>query len=110
MPDKNVLSAETKGKHAAGPWVSQPETFGQGIFILPADASNDETAVAVVIGRPERRENAALIAAAPEMLYALKAMLRHSCVADSAAEDKDPDDHSAERLARQAVAKAEGLR
>ena len=35
---------------------------------------------------------------------ALVAMLRHSCVADSAPEDKDAEDHDAERKARQALA------
>lgn len=52
--------------------------------------------------------NARLIAAAPKLLAALQAMLNHSCVADSAAEDKDEEDHAAERLARAAVAEATG--
>lgn len=38
-----------------------------------------------------------------ELVKALKAMLAHSCVADSAAEDKDEEDHAAERLARAAL-------
>lgn len=44
-----------------------------------------------------------------ELLGALKAMLQHSCVADAAPEDKFPEDHAAERLARTAIAKAEGV-
>lgn len=40
------------------------------------------------------------------MQEALKAMLRHSCVADAAPEDKDSEDHQAERLARTAISKA----
>ena len=34
---------------------------------------------------------------------ALKGMLDHSCVADTAAEDKDEEDHAAERAARAAL-------
>ena len=56
----------------------------------------------------EHKANAHLLAAAPTMLKALQAMLRHSCVADAHSEDKDPEDHAAERMARAAIAKAMG--
>lgn len=42
------------------------------------------------------------------LLNALQAMLKHSCVADVEAADKDPEDHKAERLARAAIALASG--
>jgi hypothetical protein len=41
-----------------------------------------------------------------KLVEALEAMLRHSCVADSAGEDKFPEDHAAERDARAALALA----
>jgi len=43
-----------------------------------------------------------------DLLEALKLMLLHSCVADSAAEDKFPEDHAAESAARAAIDRAEG--
>ena len=38
---------------------------------------------------------------------ALKGMLAHSCVADTAGEDKDAEDHAAERAARSALSQLE---
>lgn len=52
---------------------------------------------------------AALVAAEAKVLAlttALRAMLQHSCVADTAAEDKDIEDHDAERIARAALEQA----
>ena len=46
-----------------------------------------------------------LLDTAAALRTALDAMLRHSCVADSAPEDKDAEDHEAERMARAALAK-----
>ena len=57
---------------------------------------------------PAIMADARLIAAAPDLLEALKAMLAHSCVADADPEDKDPEDHDAERKALVAIAKATG--
>ena len=49
-----------------------------------------------------------LIAAAPDLLAALRRMLAHSCVADAGADMKRAEDHEAEREAYAAIAKAEG--
>lgn len=54
------------------------------------------------------KANACLMASAPELLDALKAMLAHSCVADADPNDKDAEDHDAERMARAAIKKATG--
>jgi len=43
-----------------------------------------------------------------EVAAALQGMLRHSCVADSAPEDKDAEDHDAERAAARAIEKIRG--
>lgn len=45
----------------------------------------------------------ALMKALEDGREALKAMLSHSCVADSAPEDKFAEDHDAERSARRAI-------
>lgn len=52
--------------------------------------------------------NAHLIAAAPELLAALKGLLTHCGIADAAPEDKDGEDHALESAARVAIRRAEG--
>ena len=78
---------------------------GHSIFRVTAQGK----LIATVGGAPyteDDAKHATLIAAAPELVEALKAMLLHSCVADTAAEDKFDEDHLAERLARAALSKA----
>ena len=59
-------------------------------------------------GAGEAQANARLIAAAPALYEALQGMMRHSCVADSAPEDKDGEDHIAESKALAALKQARG--
>lgn len=88
--------------HTPGPW----HVIDGGIWV---DCANNKP-VALISCRHgvERDANAALIAAAPDLLAALKGLMAHSHIADSAAEDKDAEDHDAERAARAAIAKAGG--
>lgn len=63
------------------------------------------------LGCPElgaRMEADGLRARVAELEAALRGMLAHSCVSDTAPEDKDADDHAVERLARAVLAKQEG--
>lgn len=85
-------------KHTPGPWTNDLET--------PWILSSDGSAVAQICSRPLREANAHLIAAAPELLGALRFILafyepgqRHL---DTEAWKK------AEASARRVVAKAEG--
>lgn len=50
--------------------------------------------------------DAKLIAAAPDLLAALKGLLCHAGIADVASEDKDAEDHALERAARMAITEA----
>lgn len=52
------------------------------------------------------KDNARLRESVTELLEALKLLLGHSGL-DVDAQDKDPEDHAAERVARAAIAKAE---
>lgn len=70
----------------------------------PEDFDEEITAtIAIAADRVE-----ALTLVVEDCLDALKGMLRHSCVADAHPEDKDSEDHVAERTARHAISKAEG--
>lgn len=89
-------------EHTPGPWVV---FVCDGVFtVLPAGRGGE------IATKIKNGHDADLIAAAPKMFEAITLMLAHSCVADSAAEDKDPADHEAERLARAAIAQARGGR
>lgn len=97
-------------KHTPGPWflindacVGGPvesgwEQAGCGIAHCGMRARTSEEAAA----------NARLIAAAPEMYEALKALLACPDISDVAGEDKDPETHAAESIARAALSKARG--
>lgn len=96
-------------KHTPGPWHAEgPDEFGDFNIHTPAYRLAIGAAVSNMRPEDETVANANIMAAAPDLLEALKGMLAHSCVADSAAEDKDPEDHAAESAARRAIAKAEG--
>lgn len=89
--------------HTAGPWDVKTREEWEGGYDFFSGPDGAFTFMADV-----EPEDARLIAAAPDLLKALKLMFLHSCVADAAPEDKDDDDHLAERLAYRAIAKAEG--
>lgn len=105
-------------KHTTGPWVFDPENTGQtydvgyGIYSYPDPQGWAGPTVAqiplrscgrVPVSEEEAKANARLIAAAPDLLAALKALIetdRHDLT------DKRPCDSCS--AARAAIAKAEG--
>lgn len=120
--DGKVLSGESV-KHTPGPWQwsGVRQTFngipGHAIY-KPGASAKDEIGIALVyyptrvdeIRDPsspsECLANRALIAAAPDLLEALKGLLEHACIADAAPEDVDEEDRARERAARKAITKA----
>lgn len=93
-------------KWTPGPWVMDEENQGEwGVNYSIQMANNRLVDVAEMVGT---KEDANIIAAAPDLYEALEGMLRHSCVADAVADMKDAEDHAFERIARSALAKASG--
>jgi len=86
-------------KHTPGLWTaiadSGDENADDGWYVL----NDQETAIAVGLYEPDAR----LIAAAPDMLAALKAMTEYMAYAEPLGEDK-----AVFKNARAAIAKAEG--
>lgn len=67
---------ETKAKHTPGPWTTGPHYTNEAIYIQqPCETSNGGWLVATVWGE-DKEANARLIAAAPELLAALEAMVK----------------------------------
>jgi len=65
-------------KHTPGPWTAATIEGDDYTFVEPTDNSPDNDNANYVIARcsgPDRVENALLIAAAPDLLAALKAMV-----------------------------------
>lgn len=66
-------------KHTPGPWVFRPDVTDQGFYIETLDKTHRKTFIADIGGglqsMEEIKANAKLIAAAPEMLYALKKLV-----------------------------------
>jgi hypothetical protein len=95
-------------KHTPGPWEALPYT-GAGEFgsyaILPCDLRL--RSVNPDIAAVEQKADAELIAAAPEMLQALKALLSE-CWGGCACTDPSEQENAAWDLAKAAVDKAEG--
>lgn len=101
------------GKHSQGPWkavVGVRGAYATGSWIIMAGNKTVADVQTSVVGSgPEWYANARLIAAAPEMLEAARALL------EGCAEDRDPTHisrvmakiHHIEAL-RTAIAKAEG--
>lgn len=90
--------ATNETKHTPGPWHVEQGTDGVGVW--------DEMARTLIaaVDQPNAESNARLIAAAPEMLAALKACFANGDPADGF----DPENALTERLIRAAIAKAEG--
>jgi hypothetical protein len=62
--------SDGEGGHTPGPYVVVPRSFSSAFFLLREGATSDEPAVAEVY----RREDAAFLASAPDLLEALKAV------------------------------------
>lgn len=90
--------------HIPGPWIADGPP--SNIHIVQARAPHMR--VCFMTSDCPTVANARLVAAAPKLLAAVKGLLAHSCIADSASEDKDIEDHAAERAARSAIAEVEG--
>ena len=92
-------------KHTPGPWIHEGEGDITGIENNPAIGCVGKVDVACVYLRTvsgKTEANARLIAAAPELLEALKGMIKHFWIAGSEAE------WDAIQKAKKTIAKAEG--
>ena len=91
-------------KHTLGPWYSQYDD--NGFYKIGSEAAGLN--IAFTFGESDTDEaNACLIAAAPDLLEALYAMLSYT--ADlNANQGFDEYDHAAVKNARAAIAKAKG--
>lgn len=99
---------DTKGKHTPGPWSAEPMEDGCSVAYRINDASGYE--VAVTSGRDsdgEEAANARLIAAAPDMLAALKEA-RDLLAGDLTGVEWKRACHAFVAKADAAIAKAEG--
>lgn len=65
------MSHETQPKHVDGPWFIDEDYAGRTVI----KASETDTAICQIYDTPLRNENARAIAAAPELLQALKGLL-----------------------------------
>lgn len=116
MPDENVLSADTKSKHAPAPWEIKAHdgfTIG-GIAPIEIVAANGEVIACNTAYYPTglAAKNAPVIAAAPELLAAAKAYFESYCLDEA----DDPENcvdgerqHEAAKALQAAIAKAEGF-
>lgn len=84
MTDTKHKTTQTASRHTAGPWIHRIDEYADGSKYLITDADGDAVAVASPLVAkddctrgdfPERDANARLIAAAPELLEALGAIL-----------------------------------
>jgi hypothetical protein len=92
--------------HSPGPWHVQPHHTKRGEFLY---VSNEAHALALVYVQPDaaaRRANARLIAAAPDLLAAIRSAL--GCLDDPTGGQHVADMRRAATLLRAAIAKAEG--
>lgn len=87
-------------KHTPGPWLVFTNPIGVGVCVDASDVAHC-SGFDSKRSRGEEEANARLIAAAPDMLAALKEFLRHQA-------NEVPNLDRAETAALSAVAKAEG--
>lgn len=99
-------------KHTPGPWRSQV-TRGEYAQVFAGNESQPVAEIATSHGDtfgPRERANAHLIAAAPDLLAALRAIAESSGRYDDPEHDADPIEHALvmRDIALGAIAKAEG--
>ena len=104
-------------KHTPGPWIGAGPSFGDPLprytTEIVTEWEDEDGEVLSICKLPfhhhddENEANARLIAAAPDLLEALHAMLSHTAMLDPS-QGFDGFDHSAVNQARAAIAKAEG--
>lgn len=92
-------------KHTPGPW----RITGDGHHIVPDIMGPTDCAIAEMVLGPHREANAAVIAAAPDMLEALKfALTPLDALADGRPRDAERFIKRAAAVVAYAIAKAEG--
>lgn len=91
----NESTKQFTAKHTPGPWIVKDDDIYSGVLVARAFTYPD------TISFGERNANAALIAAAPELLLALKAILRDLPT------KRDWLDPEIETIAKSAITKAE---
>lgn len=106
-----TVATTNQPSHTGGPWEADKSYISaEGDFLIFAPEDRDCYVAKVPVrecGDKEiARANARLIAAAPELLDALRGLLDCPDIADN--DYKDEATHTAERMARAAIAKAEG--
>jgi hypothetical protein len=97
-------------KHTPGPWgyfCHHPEGSWH-IGASPTTYAKGDPTIANLGQIGDQGANARLIAAAPELLEALEAMLSHTADLDPMQGYRPEEDFSAVKQARAAIAKAEG--
>lgn len=110
LGEQEACIVSEQSKHTPGPW--QVDWVIDGAFQISGTSEGDKCVLAQRASFPERHfefvGNAHLIAAAPEMKDALKALMTACVKADSIGELSAEVDGSLIDAARQALAKAEG--
>lgn len=104
MPDE-LLHETNSATHTPGPWTARVKRTGESWWVVAPRPNGQEGYLAECVGRQEANEaNARLIAAAPDLLAALRVLLGTSeCSCEG---DCVPD--CTHVIARAAIAKAEG--
>ena len=96
-------------KHTPGPWITDDKQSGDVFrYVMPENGSVLPIC-RLDVDRFEAEANARLIAAAPELLEALEAMLSHTADLDPMQGFRPEEDFSAVKQARAAIAKATGV-
>ena len=98
------MSTVEKGKHTAGPWHQNIRPASKYPVIFAGRNKHVARVITDGLSEDEQEANCRLIAAAPELLGALKAVLEHASLDPNHLHKFSPD----YQRAQAAIAKAEG--
>ncbi len=105
------MTTETKSTHTPGPWVIHDEKMLDGRLVVSTEAVNDIITIIGDIYNPDAEANARLIAAAPELLEAVRIILESpelkNCP-DGRWSTADSENYWRRAKLEAAIAKAEG--